>query len=52
VLADGEVVRDDARERPGRGAYLHDDPACLERAARRRAFGRAFRRAVRTPPTP
>lgn len=27
---------------PGRGAYLCPDPACLEAAGRRRAFGRAF----------
>ena len=48
----GEVVRDDDRRRPGRGAYVHDDPLCLERATRRRAWGRAFRRSVHTPPTP
>jgi hypothetical protein len=28
---------------PGRGAYLCPDPACLEAAGKRRAFGRAFR---------
>jgi uncharacterized protein len=27
----------------GRGAYLCPDPACLEAAGKRRAFGRAFR---------
>ncbi len=27
----------------GRGAWLHADPSCLERAIRRRALGRAFR---------
>ncbi len=48
----GDVVRDDERRRPGRGAYAHDDPGCLEQATRRRAWARAFRRAVRTPPTP
>jgi predicted RNA-binding protein YlxR (DUF448 family) len=41
-LADGEVVDDPARS-GGRGAWLHPAPECLERAARRRAFGRAFR---------
>lgn len=30
---------------PGRGAWLHPDPHCLELAARRRAFGRALRHA-------
>ncbi|WP_110946233.1 YlxR family protein [Streptomyces avicenniae] len=28
---------------PGRGAYLHPTPTCLELAVRRRAFPRAFR---------
>ncbi|MEO3756446.1 YlxR family protein [Streptomyces sp. B6B3] len=28
---------------PGRGAYVHPTPACLELAVRRRAFPRAFR---------
>jgi hypothetical protein len=38
-----EIVPDPARRCPGRGAHLHFDPACLELAARRRAFGRALR---------
>ena len=34
----------DLRHRlPGRGAWLHPDPDCHERAARRRAFARALR---------
>jgi hypothetical protein len=37
------VVLDTARGSGGRGAWLHPDPACLERAVKRRAFGRAFR---------
>jgi predicted RNA-binding protein YlxR (DUF448 family) len=37
------VVPDPARRRPGRGANLHPDPACLALAERRRAFGRALR---------
>ena len=46
--ADGSVpifslVPDPARRRPGRGAHLHPDPACLVKAERRRAFGRALR---------
>ncbi|RKN38739.1 YlxR family protein [Streptomyces hoynatensis] len=28
---------------PGRGAYVHPTPSCLELAVRRRAFPRAFR---------
>jgi predicted RNA-binding protein YlxR (DUF448 family) len=34
---------DPARRRPGRGAHLHPDPACLALAQRRHAFGRALR---------
>lgn len=38
------VVRPDPRRRsPGRGAWLHPDPSCLEQAQRRRAFARALR---------
>jgi predicted RNA-binding protein YlxR (DUF448 family) len=37
------AVPDPARKRPGRGAHLHPDPACLALAERRRAFGRALR---------
>ena len=34
---------DPRRRRPGRGAWVHPDPACVELAQRRRAFGRALR---------
>ncbi|MCB0878794.1 MAG: DUF448 domain-containing protein [Thermoleophilia bacterium] len=37
------VVRDDARRRPGRGAWLHDLDRCRQLAAKRRAFRRALR---------
>lgn len=37
------VVLDTAQTRPGRGAYLHPDPACIEQALRRRAVPRALR---------
>lgn len=36
-------VRDDARRLPGRGAWLHDDPACRDLAVRRKALERALR---------
>jgi len=36
-------VPDPGRRRPGRGAHLHPDSACLALAERRRAFGRALR---------
>ncbi|HZY03019.1 MAG TPA: YlxR family protein [Anaeromyxobacteraceae bacterium] len=41
-LAEGRVAVDRDR-RGGRGAWLHPDPGCLERALKRRAFARAFR---------
>jgi predicted RNA-binding protein YlxR (DUF448 family) len=42
---DGIIViePDPARIKPGRGAHLHLDPACLALAERRRALGRALR---------
>ncbi|HVI75517.1 MAG TPA: YlxR family protein [Anaeromyxobacteraceae bacterium] len=46
-----ERVEVDLRRSGGRGAWLHADRACLARAEKRRAFGRAFRRAgVVAPP--
>jgi predicted RNA-binding protein YlxR (DUF448 family) len=42
------VTLDPAAALPGRGAYVCD-AECLARAVRRRAFGRAFRRAVSVP---
>ena len=38
-----ELVVDVGRRMPGRGAWLHPDPGCLEKAERKRAFGRALR---------
>ncbi|VEG26891.1 YlxR family protein [Actinomyces howellii] len=44
VLTDGGELSVDARAvRPGRGAWIHPDPACLDLAERRRALGRALR---------
>jgi uncharacterized protein len=43
VAAGGEIVPDPAARMPGRGAYVHPGRGCLERAERRRAFGRALR---------
>ncbi len=53
VLLRVVVVTDDAglsravvdirRSLPGRGAWVHADPECLELAERRRAFPRALR---------
>lgn len=41
--SDLRAVPDPRRRMPGRGANLHPDPACLELALRRKAFGRALR---------
>ncbi len=40
---EGHCVPDPRGTLPGRGAYLHPDPACLDLAVRRRAFPRALR---------
>src|ERR1700754_1850646 len=37
------VTVDSARKLPGRGAWLHPDPQCLDAAIRRQAFRRALR---------
>ncbi|WP_426595898.1 DUF448 domain-containing protein [Cellulomonas sp. McL0617] len=39
------LVVDVGRRMPGRGAWLHPDPGCLDTAERRRALGRALRNA-------
>jgi predicted RNA-binding protein YlxR (DUF448 family) len=49
ALDSGRVVIDRRATLPGRGAYVCG-PACAELAVRRRAFGRAFRRAVTVDP--
>jgi predicted RNA-binding protein YlxR (DUF448 family) len=50
ATVDGRVVPDPAKHLPGRGAWLHPSPSCLERALARRAFNRAFRRPVQVDP--
>jgi len=37
------VTVDTARKLPGRGAWLHPEPQCLDAAIRRQAFRRALR---------
>ena len=37
------VVADPQHRLPGRGAWLHPTPECLDLAVRRKAFGRALR---------
>lgn len=47
VVADGTTVVVDPRRRaPGRGAYVHPDPACVALAVKKRAFGRTLRAPV------
>jgi uncharacterized protein len=43
VVVEDAIVPDPRGRLPGRGAYVHPDPGCLELAERRRAFPRAFR---------
>ena len=43
---EGELSLDFKGKKPGRGAYLCPDPACLARAKKARALERAFETAV------
>ncbi|WP_184942464.1 YlxR family protein [Kitasatospora kifunensis] len=43
TVVEGVCAPDPRGSLPGRGAYLHPEPACLDLAVRRRAFPRAFR---------
>ncbi len=43
-VGDGARVVLDVKRSGGRGAWLHGSAGCLERAVKRRAFARAFRR--------
>ena len=45
----GEVVPDPERKLPGRGAWLHPDLACFDRAQSGRGFNRALRAPVTIP---
>ena len=46
VARDGRAVVDAAARLPGRGAWVHPDPGCVDAAVKRRAFGRALRTAI------
>jgi len=46
VVVGGVLVPDPRARIPGRGAWLHPDPACLDLAVRRRALTRALRAEV------
>lgn len=43
VAVEGAFKLDRQRGLPGRGAWVHTDPACLSRALRTHAFSRALR---------
>jgi len=43
-VGDGARVVVDVKRSGGRGAWLHREAGCLERALKRRTFARAFRR--------
>ncbi|QVQ53661.1 YlxR family protein [Spiractinospora alimapuensis] len=43
ALVDGRALPDPGRVLPGRGAYVHPDAACVDRASKRRAWQRALR---------
>jgi predicted RNA-binding protein YlxR (DUF448 family) len=43
VAVDRQLVVDEGRRLPGRGAWLHPGAECLAKAERRRAFPRALR---------
>jgi predicted RNA-binding protein YlxR (DUF448 family) len=44
--AEGGAVVDSTGGATGRGAYLHDDPLCIELARKRRALDRALRTTI------
>lgn len=43
VQSGADLVVDERQVLAGRGAYLHRDLDCFDRAERKRAFGRALR---------
>ena len=43
VVQNDELVFDERGALPGRGAWLHPSPECLDTALRRKAFARALR---------
>jgi len=44
--AEGGAEVDATGSATGRGAYLHDDPACVELARKRRSLDRALRTTI------
>ena len=46
LTREGDILVDKTGRANGRGAYLCDDPDCLQKAIRRKALNRAFRTQV------
>jgi uncharacterized protein len=46
VARDGAARVDSAARLPGRGAWVHPTPGCVDAAVRRTALGRALRTAI------
>lgn len=46
LTREGEILVDKTGRANGRGAYICDDPACLQKAIKRKALNRAFRTQV------
>ncbi len=42
----GEISIDSVGKKPGRGAYLCPDPACLAKAQKKKALERSFEQAI------
>ena len=49
---DGEILPDVKRVLPGRGAYIHRETQCLERALGHGGFARAFRSVIKAEHVP
>jgi len=43
VAQNDTLIPDESAVLPGRGAWVHPTPDCIQAALRRRAFGRALR---------
>lgn len=52
VHSSGQVILDERGSLPGRGAWLHRDRACIERAIGRGAFPRSLRVSGKLDTTP
>ncbi|OUV18500.1 MAG: hypothetical protein CBC58_00890 [Cellulomonadaceae bacterium TMED98] len=43
TVSEGRAVVDDSASAPGRGAYVHRRPECVEQSIHRRAWARALK---------